>query len=108
VLLLEWLLKNGVEGADAYLEQTPRARVVSRCTCGCPTVDLALDVRLSGRHGPSTILADAEGRSPEGHLISVIVHARGGELSELEVYSIDGPAEHFTLPTPDLLELIPS
>ena len=106
--LLEWLLKNGMAGAEAYLEQVPRVRVVSRCSCGCPTIDLALDGRLSGRKGPSTILADAQGQSPEGALIGVIVHAREDELSELEVYSIDGLAERFTLPNPEQLEPIPS
>jgi hypothetical protein len=95
-----------MEGAKAYLDQIPRARVVSRCSCGCPTVDLALDGHLSKRAGGSTILADVQGRSPEGALVGVIVHGREGELSELEVYSIDGLANRFSLPTPDLLQLV--
>jgi hypothetical protein len=106
--LLRWLLAHGLEGAELYLDQIPRARVVSRCSCGCPSVDLALDGRLSKRVGGSTILADVQGRSPEGALVGVIVHARDGELSELEVYSRDGLAARFSLPTPGLLELVQS
>jgi hypothetical protein len=81
--LLRWLLINGMEGSRAYLDQLPRARVVSRCACGCPTVDIALDGRLSAQAGSSVILADVQGRSPEGALVGVIVHAHQGELSEL-------------------------
>jgi hypothetical protein len=104
--LLRWLLVHGMEGAELYLDQIPRARVVSRCSCGCPSVDLALDGRISKRVGGSTILADVEGKSPEGALVGVILHARDGEISELEVYSRDGLAQRFGLPTPDLLELV--
>ena len=103
--LIEWLLVNGgVPDARSYLNQVPRARVVSRCTCGCPTIDVALDGHLSGRKGGSDIVADVEGISPEGGLVGVILHSRDGELSELEVYSIDGLSDRFSLPTPDLLK----
>ena len=104
--LLHWLLTNRTGGPEAYLNQVPRARVVSRCTCGCPTVDLALNGRLSKARGANAIIVDAQGKSPERALVGVIVHACDGELSELEVYSVDGLMERFSLPTPDLLEIV--
>ena len=64
--------------------------VVSRCGCGCPTIDLSVDGSTTPSHGPSEIVADFYGNSPEGVPICVLVHVRDGKLSELEVYSADG------------------
>jgi hypothetical protein len=49
-------------------------------------------------------VAEAGGKSPEGVFVGVILHAREGELSELEVYSTQGLDTSFTLPVPDSLE----
>ena len=53
---------------------------------------------FGGRHirsqGPSKILADVDGTSPEGVLVGVLVHDREGLLSELEVYSMTGDAPY--------------
>jgi hypothetical protein len=49
-------------------------------------------------------VAEAGGKSPEGVFVGVILHAREGELSELEVYSTQGLETWFTLPAPDCLE----
>jgi hypothetical protein len=95
--LLEWLLANGHKDAMTYASQLSQVKVVSRCTCGCPTMDLAVGEKKSRTTGVSTILADARGYSAEGIEVDVILHAREGELSELEVYSLDGTSE-FTLP----------
>lgn len=76
--------------------------VVSTCGCGCPTVDFALH---SGRKvGASHIVAEAGGKSPEGISVGVILHAREGELSELEVYSNQGLDLPFDLPHSESLE----
>jgi len=60
-VLLEWLLANGYEGASAFVSQLAQAKVVSRCACGCPTIDLAVGDKHERTKGPSTILADAVG-----------------------------------------------
>jgi hypothetical protein len=62
--------------------------VVGRCTCGCPTIDLALSSD-SHKKAASKIVADFEGATPEGLHVGVILHVREGEISELEVYPID-------------------
>ena len=77
-------------------------RVAAKCGCGCPTVDFALE---TGRKlGSSDIVAEAGGKSSEGVSVGVILHAREGELSELEVYSTQGVNVPFSLPLLDSLE----
>jgi hypothetical protein len=102
--LVRWLINSA--GQENYLPQVPRLRIVTRCTCGCPSVDFALDGRLSKRHGPADIIADAEGLTAEGALVGVILRAREGEVSELGVYSMDGAASTFNLPSPSMLKVI--
>ena len=100
--LLEWLLGQGGPDASKYAAQIENLHVLSRCGCGCPTVDFALH---SGRKvGASHIVAEAGGKSPEGISVGVILHAREGELSELEVYSNQGLDLPFALPRPESLE----
>jgi hypothetical protein len=103
--LLEWLLAHGAAEAANYAAQLSRVSVVARCTCGCPTLDLALDGKKSRTAGVSKILAEAEGRSPEGTPVYVMLHAREEELSELEVISADG-TKTFSLPTPEMLGIV--
>ena len=97
--LLEWLLTNGSPDAKPYLSQIPNVNVIGKCTCGCPTIDLALGDREQRKTAPSIILADFLGTSPEGVEVGVIVHAREGEISELEVYAIPDLQGRFNLPT---------
>ena len=103
--LLEWLIANGNADASVFESQVPQVKVVARCTCGCPSLDLALGEKESRTVGASTILADAAGRSPEGVPVIVTLHAREGEISELEVISCD-ETEVFGMPTPEMLEVI--
>jgi hypothetical protein len=99
--LLEWLLAHGFSNASRYAAQLPHITVVSRCTCGCPTIDLAVDGKQT--FGASELIADVEGRSPEGILVGVILHGREGQLAELEVYPIDEIQGPFALPSPSTL-----
>jgi hypothetical protein len=99
--LLEWLLAHGFPNVGRYAAQLPRVTVVSRCTCGCPTIDLAVDGKQT--FGASELIADVEGRSPEGILVGVILHGREGQLAELEVYPIDEIQGPFALPSPSTL-----
>ena len=103
-VLIEWLLDNGIPEAKAYKRHLSDIHVSSTCSCGCPTIDLATGNETERTTGPSQILADAEGLSPEGVPVNVILHAREGELSELEVFAIDG-ASQFSLPLPEKLKI---
>jgi hypothetical protein len=104
--LLEELLRRSRSTSAEHFAQLSGVSVISRCGCGCPTIDLA----VSG-HSPAppsestTIIADGEARTPEGVLAGVILHTRRGFLSELEVYSMEGVEHSFSLPHPDAVTL---
>ncbi len=51
------------------------------------------------------ILADGIGHSPEGIPVKVILHARQGELSELEVILVD-ETKMFSMPVPEMLRIV--
>jgi len=106
--LLEWLLNHGTPDAAAYSPQVAVVSVVSRCGCGCPTIDLAVGGRSASLGSPSTILADAMGVTREGVRVGVILHGREGLISELEVYSVAGHEGAFSLPRTEDLEALPN
>ena len=87
--LIEWLIANGTPEAKNYAQQLEGLHVVSHCSCGCPTVDLAAVNAQASTTGPSQILADFLGTTPEGQQVGAILHARQGKISELEVYPMD-------------------
>jgi len=87
--LIEWLIANGIPEANNYAPQLEGLHVVSHCSCGCPTVDLAVVNAQASTTGPSLILADFLGVTPEGQQVGVMLHARQGKISELEVYPMD-------------------
>ena len=93
--LVESLLGAVRSGVGKYIGQLPSAEVVGRCRCGCPSVELAVDgIASVGRPTP-LVVADAE--SPEGIQVGVILWARDGRLSGLEVHAWDG-SSGFRLP----------
>jgi hypothetical protein len=94
---LDWLLAQGRSDASLYRPHIPKLLVITRCGCGCPTVDVAS--ATTAKAGPSVIVADARGRSPEGVLVGVIVHIRDSEISELEVSDVG--ARLSSLPKPE-------
>lgn len=102
--LLEWLIQNGTGNSTELMAQLAEARVVSRCGCGCPTIDLAIGTRVEPTRGGSDIVADAFGKSPEGYAVGVILHLREGLLSELEVYA-NGNVGPFSTPNPASLKI---
>jgi hypothetical protein len=100
--LLRWALEHSAQEPEISREQIPQLRVVGRCGCGCPSVDLALEGQPHSRDTPLRLIAQADGRSPEGVPVGVLVFARGSVLSGLEVYSITGEVP-ISLPLPAAL-----
>ena len=90
--LIRWLLT--VTDNQELIEQIGKTKVISKCGCGCPTIDLYVE---GFETKPLGLILSADGLSPEGTPVGVILHVRGGLLSELEVYSEDGTKE-FSLP----------
>ena len=101
--LVEWLLRNAATTADAasFLAQVPDLHVVGGCSCGCPSVDF----KIGGQDAVASIIADAEGTSPEGLPVGVILWAKHDRISGLEVYPFED-TQHFGMP--DLKTLRPA
>ncbi len=101
--LVEWLIANSSLDSFEYARQIPQLEVVSRCPCGCPSIDFAIAGR--SRFGSPEVIALAEGRSPEGTPVWVMLHSRQGEIAELEVYPLAKDAGDFGLPEPESLKI---
>jgi len=98
--LIEAMLGAVRSGVSRYIGQLESAEVVGRCRCGCPSIDLSSASAVAEKPPTPVILADAE--SPEGVPVGVILWARGGCLSGLEVHPWGG-ADVIRLPRPDTL-----
>jgi hypothetical protein len=96
--LLCWLLQSAAEDNSTFLGQLDAARVVSRCGCGCATINLSVgDGGWHSEGGPQT-LAGRQWMDNAGRLFGVVVFAKAGMLAGLEVYSVDGEATPTQLP----------
>ena len=105
-LLAEHLLKHaGVPDADTFIPQLDHLRVVGKCSCGCPTVDLAVPSELRVQRPPGErLIADAIGRV-NGKVVGAMIFQNDGLLSLLEVYRLeDFSDEPFGLPALETIE----
>lgn len=105
--LVRWMLEHGTVSAAKFLPQLAEARVVSRCYCGCASVDFAVAGVIPAPGDGIGILADFEYRTAEGYLCGVFVFERGGLLAGLEVWSVDGLCIPSTLPAVEQLQNVP-
>jgi len=98
VTLVRWLLEHGKAPAREHIPEVEGLHVVSRCGCGCASVEFA--------HEPGAgleILSDYQWEDERGQLFGVFVFAKRGKLAGLEVWSIDGRATPRSLPDPHVL-----
>ena len=95
--LLTELLTRGA-GTTALLPQLEGARVVARCDCGCPSVEVTVADACERDPALSGAVVNAEALSPEGVPVDVIVFADAGRLWRLEIVAYD-PEAVVTLPT---------
>ena len=95
--LVRWLLQHGKPGASDHVSEIERLHVVSRCSCGCASVDFV------DEPGGLEVLSDYKWEDDHGHAFGVFVFAKGGTLAGLEVWSIDGQATPRSLPDPHVL-----
>lgn len=98
-VLIVWLLDNGSPAARDFVPQLDGIRVVGKCLCGCPTIDLAVSGSDKSTTGASQILADFVGETSKGWQVGVLLHARDGKLSELEIYNLSEHEGAYSLPT---------
>ena len=100
--LVRWLLEHGTKEAAAFLPQLNRARIFSRCPCGCASVDFAIDGRRPSQFS-MRVLSDYQWRSAEGHLFGAFVFEQDDLLAGLDLWSIDGQATPTSLPPVEAL-----
>lgn len=95
--LLRWLIENRQTGSEDLLSQIAHLRVVSRCGCGCASVDFSYDSVAPTEKGLDDFSNWYWGT--EGvDLSCVFAFARGGRLAGIEVYSVDGSRTPTELP----------
>lgn len=98
--LIRWLIEHGFDkDGSHFLEQIDRLSVVAKCTCGCPTIDFALDgkpVAQKGEKCTSDWLADVDGMP-----VGIMLWQVNDRISTLEVYSLPGTDQPFGLPNID-------
>src|SRR4051812_48743027 len=88
--LVRWLLEHGEPRASQFLSQLEDACVVSRCGCGCASVNFAIGGQTPSCVGGLDVLSDFYWHDHEGHASGVFVFACEELLAGLEVYSLDG------------------
>lgn len=103
--LVRWLLEHGTEEGRSLLPQLEQAQVIARCSCGCASVDFSVGGKISSTSGIS-VVADYRWDSSEGYLFGVFAFSKGGLLSGIDVWSIDGRATPSALPNPGQLRPI--
>ncbi len=101
--LLTWLLEHGVEGSDQFLCQLPFMKAEPSCSCGCPSLALRVIGHVPPILNQPRMIADYLGKV-DGKLVGLILWNAGGQLSELEVYDLEGVDRTFGLPAIETLE----
>jgi hypothetical protein len=94
--VIEWLLRHGEQRSDRFFAQIETLTIVSRCTCGCPTVYFELANNQASRKG-ERLISDQLG-TVDGEDVGVMLFELNGRLSTLEVYSCAGADKPFGLP----------
>jgi hypothetical protein len=100
--LIGWMLANGAAEGAQFLSQLQRARVHSRCPCGCASIDLSIDGKRPTDFR-RRVLADFQWQSEEGSLFGAFVFEQDGLLAGLDLWSVDGKETPRNIPSPELL-----
>jgi hypothetical protein len=100
--LTDWLLRHGAaEGID-FLTQLEHAKVIGHCNCGCASIDFSIDGRRPKTFG-MRVLSDFQWKDEQGRLFGAIVFEQDDLLAGLDLWSIDGIATAYVLPSVEAL-----
>jgi hypothetical protein len=96
--LVRWLIEHSfVKDAARLLPQVENLSLVSKCNCGYPTIDFALDGKPAALKGQGPItdwLAEVNGMP----VYMQLWISKDGQISSLEVGSLPGTDQPFGLP----------
>jgi hypothetical protein len=79
---------------EGILDNLDALRVVSRCDCGCDSIDF----EAPAPDHPARRLADGIATTPSGGQVGILVWARDGQISGLEVYDLGAGENDLRLP----------
>ncbi len=99
--LLRWLIENRQTGSEDFLSQLSHLRVVSRCGCGCASVDFSYDGIAPDRTTGLEPFSDWFWGTEGVDLACVFAFDRNGKVGGIEVYSVDGSRTPTELPNID-------
>ena len=94
--LVRWLVEHSHPDASRLLPQIDRLSVATKCNCGCPSIDFALDGEPAARKGEQLVsdwIAEVDGMH-----VGVMLWQTNDRISTLEVYSLPGTDKPFGLP----------
>ena len=99
--LLRWLFEHSEHVTAPELgQQIDDLHVISRCDCGCASVDFSVGGREPATHGMRDVTDEFYWASNEGHIYAVLAYQKDDLLAGLEVYSVDGLSTPAHLPNP--------
>lgn len=98
--LARWMLEHSGPEAQSFLPQLELAHVVSRCPCGCASIDFEVAGHPRSVGGLRVLGDFISGDG--GDLNGVFIFERDGVLAGIEVYGLAGDAPK-TLPVPEAL-----
>jgi hypothetical protein len=103
---IRWLLAHGNDRSRQFLSQVDQARVVSRCGCGCASIDLSID---GVTHYPKVgmeILSEHRWVAVDGEF-EVYAYACGNLLAGIDLWAVWGEHPASYLPSTALLKPAP-
>jgi hypothetical protein len=95
------MLEHGESDAGEFLSQLDRAYVVSRCPCGCASIDFEVEGQAPPTGGLRKLGDYLFG--PDDQLAGVFIFECGGTLAGIEVWSASDHDAPRVLPTADML-----
>jgi hypothetical protein len=95
--IVRWLLDHADPRYASLVSQIDTLQVVSKCTCGCPTVCFA--EKKTGESRSTSHLISDQLATVDGQTVGVMLFAGDECISMLEVYSLAGTEEPFGLPS---------
>jgi len=96
---LAFMLSETDRALDPFRKQATVVAVSGRCSCGCPTIDLAVDRTKSAPADAGGIVASTNSRFGVEPFYWLTLREQDGWLSQLRLSYVDEPPPHEFLPT---------
>lgn len=81
--LVIWLIKNGQNSYDSFLEQVNDLRIVAYCKCGCASIDFKI-IKTG-----FNVISDFLYRDENENLMGIFLFEVNNELAGLDLYAIE-------------------